>query len=186
MKNRIVLYFSGTGNNRFLAAQIADELDADLRPLNPRIKSTGLIYLLSLLKWRSGIRVTAEDLQPYEEVVVVGPVYGGLLLAPMREAIRLSAKGKRPVHFATCCGISDEMKDHRYGYVQVLKAAEAAGKGYIKATAAFPVGPALPEGANPNEKDLMAVRLSEENWTEALRRRVKAFAAEIEGAEAIA
>ncbi len=180
MKNRIVLYHSGTGNNAFLAKQIAQGLDADLGPLQPRITGTGWLYLLSLLKWGCGIRPTTADLEAYDEVVVVGPVWGGLLIAPLRQAIKRCVKAERPVHFAICCGISDEEKDHRYGYAQVLRAAEAAGEGYVKTAAAFPIGLALPPGVSPEDADLMQLRLNADNYPGTMKKRVDRFLEQIE------
>lgn len=175
MRNRIVLYHSGTGNNQFLAEQIARALKADLQPLRPRVSSTALLYLLSLLKWGSGVRLRKTDLQAYHEVIVVGPVWGGLLIAPLRDAIQKSAKYGRPVHFATCCGCSDDLKDHRYGYAQVLDAALKAGKGYVKTVEAFPVVMALPPGEEAEGFEVNDIRLTEENFTPVLQERLARF-----------
>lgn len=180
MKNRIVLYHSGTGNNAFLAKQIAEALDADFGPLQPRVSGTGLLYLCSLLKWGCGIWPAASDLEAYDEVVIVGPVWGGLLIAPLRQAIKRSVKAERPVHFAICCGTSDDHKDHRYGYAQVLREAEKAGGGYVKTAAAFPISLALPAGSPQEEDDLMKVRLNADNYNGAMKKRVGQFLEQIE------
>ncbi len=179
MRNRIVLYHSSTGNNQFLAEQIADALRSDIRPLRPRFSSIFLLYLLSLLRWGSGIRLSRKDLRPYHEVVVVGPVWGGLLIAPLREAIKRTVKTGRPVHFATCCGSSDDLKDDRYGYAQVLDAALKAGKGYVKTVEAFPVVMALPPGEEAEGFEVNDIRLTEENFTPALRERLAQFVQQV-------
>lgn len=175
MKNRLVTYHSGTGNNRFLAERIAKALGADVRPLNPRTKSTGWIYLQSFLKWKAGIRLTPEDLAPYDEVIIMGPVWGGLLIAPLREAIKLAAKLGKPVHFATCCGTSDEDKDGRWGYAQVLAEAEKVGQGRVKSTEAFPLALVLTPEEYADAGTAQGTRLTEDILTDAMRDRLKTF-----------
>lgn len=175
MKNRLVLYHSRTGNNRFLAEKIAKILQADIRPLNPRTQRTGWLYLLSLLKAKSGIRLTQKDLAPYDEVIVMGPIWGGLLIAPLREAIKMVARLGKPIHFATCCGSSDEDKEGRYGYTQVLAEAEKVGQGRVKSTEAFPLALVLTPEEYADAGTAQGTRLTEDILTDALRNRLKTF-----------
>ncbi len=175
MSKTLVAYHSFSGNNRFLAEKIATLLEADLQPIQPRFKHPGILYLLSLLKWRSGIRIDAAQLEPYDEVVMLGPVWGGLLIAPLRDLIRQCKQTGKPFHFATCCGSADEQKNDRYGYEQVLEAVRQLGGELAKSCEALPVGLVLPAGTNPEDKELMELRLNDDNYPGAMEERLRSF-----------
>jgi hypothetical protein len=170
VKNYLVVYFSHTGNNRFLAGRIARALNAEVREIQPRVGSTGLLYLLTLVGIPIGTGLTDDDVRGVDEVVICGPIWGGLLIAPLRAAIRQTARLSRPIHFATCCGSGDDDKEGRWGYAQVLRAASAAGGPWVRTTEAFPAG----LGASMASYDGQA-RLSDDTFSGALEARLDAF-----------
>ncbi|MGE0462616.1 MAG: hypothetical protein AB7Q16_14710 [Vicinamibacterales bacterium] len=174
MKKYLVLCFSQTGNNRFLAGRIARALNADVMEIQPPVGSTGLLFLLTLLGIPVRTGLSDDDLRGTDEVVICGPIWGGLLIAPLRAAIRQAARLSRPIHFATCCGSADDDKDGRWGYARVLRAASAAGGPWVRTTDAFPAG----LGASPASYDGQA-RLSDDTFRGALEARLDAFIARI-------
>lgn len=180
MKNRLVLYHTNTGNSQFLAEKIAGALQAEVRPLQPRTSSVGWLFVLSLLKWRSGINLNKEDLAHYEEVVVIGPVWGGLLLAPLRDAIRTCRRADKPIHVAVCCGTSDDDKDKRWGYAQVLASAKKMGGDHVYSTEAFPVALVLTPEEYANPEAAQGTRLSDANYAGAMEERVTRFLKKID------
>jgi flavodoxin len=170
VKKYLVAYFSKTGNNRFLAGRIARALNAEVREIRPPVGSTGLLYLLTLVGIPVRTGLADDDLRAVDEVVVCGPIWGGLLIAPLRAAIRQATRLGRPLHFATCCGSGDEDKDGRWGYAQVLRAASAAGGPWARTMEAFPAG----LGASTASYDGQT-RLSDDTFTGALEVRLDAF-----------
>lgn len=140
MRSSLVVYFSHTGNNRFIAARLARALNAPLRGIQPGIGSIWALYLCSLLSIpvRSGL--SDDEVRSADAVVICGPIWGGLLIAPLRAAIRQAARLSRPIHFVTCCGSGDDAKDGRWGYSQVLRAATCAGSPWVRTAEALPVG----------------------------------------------
>jgi len=172
----LVLYFSQTGNSRFLANRIGRALDAEIRELRPVVGSTPLLYMLTLMRFPVRTGLSDGDMSGFDEVVICGPIWGGLLIAPLRAAIRQAARLSRPIHFATCCGSGDHDRDGRWGYAKVLRAATAAGGPYAKTTEAFPTGLGASTASHDGE-----TRLSDDTFSDAHEARLQAFVQRITG-----
>lgn len=181
-KKFLVLYYSKTGNSRFLAGRIAENLGADLRSLKPPVSGTFLLFLLSRMRVPLGAGIAVKDLEKYDEVVLLGPVWGGIAIAPLRTAIRICIKAGKPLHFAVSCDIGDEEKDSKYGYGPVLKEARRLAGQYLLSEAAFPN--TLLEVAEPPKslKTSEKVRIEEANYKGAMEGRVAIFIREIQNA----
>ncbi len=175
MKKHLVLYYSKTGNNQFLAQQSANALSADIMSIQPRFNNIAMQYLLSLMKINMGINISRQSLEPYEEIVIFGPIWGGLLLSPLRSAIQKCVAAGKRIHFATCCGSNDEEKDDKYGYEQVLQAARNAGGVLVKTTEAFPIVMVLTETEAKDPETVMNTRLSESNFKGKIKERFESF-----------
>lgn len=173
MKPCLVLYYSHTGNSRFLAEKIARELPAELRAVRPLIQSVLLLYLFSLARWEVPIDVSDSELQPYAQVVILGPIWGGLLISPLRSLLKQALRTGKIIHFAVSCESPDEKKQGKYGYAQVLQAAEQLGKGQVRTTEAFPS--ALVEAANRPARLTEKIKLTEANFSDRLKARLTAF-----------
>ncbi len=171
MTRYLVLYFSRTGNSRFLASRIGRALRAEVREMRPFTSHTGLLILLSGLGISTGTGVSAADMDGVDEVVVCGPIWAGLLIAPLRAAIRQAARQRRPVHLALSCGNGDDEKDGTWGYAQVLRAATRPGGAWLRTADAFPCGLAATTGAT----DAGVRRLTEDNFRGAIAERLDAF-----------
>jgi hypothetical protein len=76
VKTYLVVYFSQTGNNRFIARRIARALNADVREIQPRVRSTGLLYLLTLVGIPIRTGITNDDIRGVDEIVICGPIWG--------------------------------------------------------------------------------------------------------------
>lgn len=80
MKKYLVLFYSKTGNSKFLAEKAATALGCDLRAIKPIINNTALLFLLSSLKIRIAIDISKDYIEKYDEVIIFGPIWGGLLV----------------------------------------------------------------------------------------------------------
>ncbi len=49
MKNNLVVYYSNTGSNLYLAEKIAQSLDCDMEAIQPKVKAVPYLMLTSLL-----------------------------------------------------------------------------------------------------------------------------------------
>ena len=142
------------------------------------------MFILSLLKWRSGIKLSKKDLTGYSEVVAIGPVWGGLLIAPLRDAIRICKRAGKPMHVAVCCGTSDDDKEQRWGYAQVLASAKKAGGDIVRSTEAFPVALVLTPEEYADAETAQGTLLTADNYAGAIEERVEQFVAGIAAAKA--
>jgi flavodoxin len=185
MKIYKVFYYSYTGNSEFIAKKIAAELNCATQQIIPAVNSVFILFLLSLLKLGIPVNLRPDNLSEADEVILIGPIWGGQLIAPLRAAIKLCVKASKKIHFAVSCETKDEEKDSKYGYAQVLKKATELGAGYIQHTEAFSSDLAnmygKPWSAKPGEK----IKISAENYEGTLRRRVEDFVRNIKSAEKV-
>ncbi|MBK7971725.1 MAG: flavodoxin family protein [Bacteroidetes bacterium] len=49
MKKYLILYYSKTGNCKFVAEKLSREFTCDIEMINPGINNTGILFLLSLM-----------------------------------------------------------------------------------------------------------------------------------------
>lgn len=174
-KNYLVTYYSKTGNNQFVAEKIAEMLDCPTKEINPSFNYLGLQFLLSVFNLNTRSNIYKADLSCYDEIIVCGPIWGGLLISPLRKVIRKCLEVSKPVHFLTCCGTGDEIKADRYGYSGVLQRVTNMSPSLIRTVEAVPVVLVLtPEEAN-DPQITMKTRLSEDTYTGTFRQRLEKF-----------
>jgi flavodoxin len=179
MKKHLVLYYSKTGNSKFLAEKTSTALGCDLRKIKPIIDSTLLLYLLSLLKIGIAIDISKEDIEKYDEVIIFGPIWGGLLLAPLKNILKTCVRASKGIHFAVSCERSDIQKDEKYGYAHVLRAAEKIGGKFMKATEAFSTA-LVNKDNKPSTLNLSGkIKIRENNFEGAIKEKFDNFIAKI-------
>lgn len=171
----LVLYYSRTGNNRYLAERIAGRLDADIEPIRPRLGGFPFQLLLSFLPVSLGIRHLKADIRHYDRLIVCGPIWTGQLIAPLRSALKRYGPRFEAVDFVTCCGSNDEQKDDRFGYSQVFRQVHALLGRRCRQCVAFPVRLSLPEDQRDDDQVIMSTRLSDAHFGEALEQRLEAY-----------
>jgi flavodoxin len=175
MKKYIILCYSKTGNSRFIAEKLSRELSCDLELVSPNLNYTGLLFLISLLKIPIPTNISTNKIKEYEEIIVIGPIWGGLLIAPLRTLLKKCFNLSKPVHFAVTCETNEDEKDNEYGYNQVLKLTRELGGEFVKTTAAFSTS--LIKGYEGKIKtDIMVkAKITEDNFSDELRERLHSF-----------
>lgn len=181
MKPYLVLYYSKTGNSKFLAEQIAQALPSDIREIKSSFNSIGMLFLISWFKWGVRINISKQDLEKYEEVVILGPIWGGTLIAPLRSIIRKCRKTSKFMHFAVSCETSEAEKEHKYGYEQVLEKARALAGSLMKTTAAFSMA-LVPGGDVKTIKLEEKIKVRAENYKGEIKSRVEDFIQRVKSA----
>jgi menaquinone-dependent protoporphyrinogen IX oxidase len=179
MKKYLVLYYSKTGNSKFLAQKAATALGCDLRPIKPIINNTALLFLLSSLKISIAIDVSKEDIEKYDEVIIFGPIWGGLLISPLKNALKKCAAVSKAIHFAVSCETSDSQKNEKYGYAHVLQEAENSGGQFVKTTEAFSTALVNKDNKSWTPKLSEKIKITEENFEGAIKERFENFIAKI-------
>lgn len=147
MKNTLVLYYSRTGNNRFVAERLAGELGCDIAEIRPALGGFFFLLLGSALKAGLGNRRLSRDPGSYERIVLCGPIWMGQVVWPIRSLLRRYRRSIRSLAFVTACGSDDSNKDTGFGFESVFaKYREILGQSFAGGYA-LPVNLAAGAGA---------------------------------------
>jgi flavodoxin len=175
----LVVYYSKSGSNRYLAEKLAGELKADLQPIHPRVNTFGFLGFCTLIKAGPGFRSLELDPAAYDQVILVGPIWMGQLIAPLRGFLKKYAHAVRKLRFATCCGGGDETRNDKFGYEHVFKTVRGLAGDVCSSCEAFPITLVLSEGQGDSSDAVMKTRLSDANFTGPIQERFDTFVAGI-------
>lgn len=156
----IVLYFSSTGNNRFLAKKLAQDLNADTEEIRPVINVAPL--LIAGLSF--GNKKLQNNLENYSKIIVCSPVYMGKLAVPVKQLLKKINLQNKKVVFITCCGTNEKNKNEKFGYENVFQEIKAISHHQNIHCEALSVSLLLPENKRGDNNLVMALRLNEENF----------------------
>lgn len=171
----LVAYYSNTGSNKFLAERLAERLNAPLVQIKPNINNVPFLMTCSLLKFGPGVHDLEQDPRKYDRLILVGPIWMGQLIAPLRDALRKYRDVVSEMDLVVCCGSRDEDKDGKYGYDTVFdRAREVAGPS-LKNCTAFPINLVLSPELQDDSDTIMKTRLTKENFKGAIVERMESF-----------
>lgn len=179
MKKYLILFYSKTGNSKFIAEKLSIALDSDLKEIKPVINSLLVLFLLSLIKIGIPTNISKEDFENYDEIILVGPVWGGLLISPLRNTIKKCVKASRNMHFAVTCETKEEEKDNKYGYTKVLTKAKNLGGKFVQTTDAFSTSLVNINNKKWSPKLSEKIKITEENFNDLLKSRISYFESRI-------
>jgi len=175
MKKDLVIYYSNTGNNKYLANRIAGSLACEITEIRPRLNAFPLLLLFSSLKRSFGIKALKPNPGEYERIILCGPVWMGKLISPLRDFLFKYRKSIDSLYFASCCASSDIAKDEKYGHGLVFNMVrEIMGQKCIHCEA-FPVGLVVPEDKKEDGNTIMKTRLSDDNFNGEILLRFEKF-----------
>ncbi len=164
----LVVYYSRTGNNKYLAQKIASDTGSDIIELKPLGNSFFSIIISSLFKTPIPLQKISADIASYDKVILCGPIYMGQLISPLSSFIKKYRSSISKLHFITCCGGGEEEKDGKFGYNSVFaKVRKTAGE-LCKSCDAFPIDLIVPDELRGNDQAIMNIRLSSENFSGAI------------------
>jgi len=175
----LVAYYSHTGNNRFLAERLASDLKADIEPIKPRLDVFFLLIFSSLIHITFGIRKLEHDVGSYDKVVLVGPIWMGNLITPLRSFVKKYQKDIKTLYFVTCCGGGDEQKDDKFGYTGVFRKVERYYRRAPALCEAFPIKLVVPPEKWKDDDAMMKARLTKETFKGNIVERYEAFLTKI-------
>ena len=171
----IVVYYSNKGSNRYLAQKISVSLSCDKEEIKPRLN----VFFLFLMGINSGIRQLKHNIGEYNKVILVGPVWMGKLIPPLKSFLYKYKESVQQLVFVTCCGSSDAKKDEKFGHGFVFKEVEKIMKDKCERCQAFPIDLVLPDDTKEDDPVIMKTRLSDENFTGIILERLDGFIAQI-------
>jgi flavodoxin len=171
----LVVYYSKTGSNKYLAEKVAHTLKSDIQAIEPRLNFLPFLILFSLIKTGMGVKALKHNLNEYDRIVLYGPIWMGQFIYPLRDFIQKYGKSINRLYFASCCGSGDADKDGKFGHGQVFRQVKAMmGNKYVLCEA-FPIGLVVPEDKIKDGNAIMKTRLSDNNFTGEIQRRFEDF-----------
>jgi len=179
MKNYLVLYYSKTGNSKFIAEKLSQVLTCDAKMITPIIDNVFILYTLSLLNINIPTNIAAMDIREHDEIIIIGPIWGGQLISPLRTVLNKCIKASKNIHFAVTCETKEEDGDNKYGYAQVLKKASDLSNKYVKNVAAFSTSLVNFGDKSWSPKLSEKIKITEENFNSVLKSRVADFVKKI-------
>ena len=152
----IVISYSLTGNNENLAARLAATLAAEhVRITEPKRRTTGTIVWDVLLNRTPKIVLTAENIEAYDWVLFVGPVWMGQVAAPFRACFKQLGQKISKYAFISINGGADGPNPKLAGELETRLGKEAA------CVLDLHIADLLPADPKPTRKDTMAYRITE-------------------------
>lgn len=104
MKTLIISY-SITGNNDKLASSIAKELSIDhVKITDPKGKITCGIILKHLTNRTPKVQPSPEIISKYDFIILCGPIWMGMVAAPLRAYFKYIKENSHKYAFVTLCG----------------------------------------------------------------------------------
>jgi flavodoxin len=100
----LIVYYSFSGNNNFLAQELQKRLDCDIYKiveLKPR-KSIDIFFDL-IFKRKPKIEKSDFDLQQYDRAILIAPIWAGKIATPLRSFIELEQDNFKEYSFITVC-----------------------------------------------------------------------------------
>ncbi|NLG17117.1 MAG: flavodoxin family protein [Fibrobacter sp.] len=161
----LVVYYSKSGNNKFLAGKIAEKLGSDIEQIVPRLNAFAIQVLFSLIGKGMGIKAPAHSISEYEKIVICVPIWMGKLIYPAYAFITRFLNSIRKLYFVTCCGGDESEKDSRFGYNAVFNRVRNIAGDKCTLCEAFPITLALPEEKRKDSEAVMKAHLSDNNFT---------------------
>ena len=167
----LIVYYSRKGSNEYLARKIATRLSSDIEAIRPRINAFSMI----LMNLNPGIRPLKHRIGEYDRVILVGPVFIGRFITPLRSFVTKYRDQINDLVFVTCCGSSYKKKDEKFGHGLVFEDVRSIMNGRLSLTQAFPVGLILPEEQREDPDAFMKAHLNDSTFRGEIADRFEEF-----------
>jgi flavodoxin len=162
--NTLVLYYSRTGNNAFIANRIASELGCEIEQIIPKYKSYFLLLISSLTKIGRGNWKIDHDIGRYELIILCSPIWMGQIVLPTYKFLRGYFTKIQKLYFITCCASYENEKNGKFGYESVFAKIKNIIGEKMQMSFAIPIGLQI-DMAKRKETNLMEIKLSNETFS---------------------
>jgi menaquinone-dependent protoporphyrinogen IX oxidase len=164
MSKTLVLYYSKTGSNRYLAEKLAKDLNADLQEIKPKINAHMLLVLLSSMNKAVPLHKLEKNPADYEKVILTTPIWMGKVISPTRAFLKKYGSVIKDFSLVSCCGSYDEVKDEKFGYNLVFNEIKSLMGNKCNSCHALPIQLVVEEDKKSNSEEIMKARLTEANF----------------------
>ncbi len=175
MKKNLIIYYSRTGNNKFLATKIQHELGCDIEEIKPRFNSLIPLIFASTTRLSMGVKNINHNIGEYDNIIFCGPTWMGTIIAPFRDFIKKYNKKIKSIYFLNCCGSSDEKSNEKFGYNTVYPQIEKIFGNRAVSCEPFPIDLIIPQNKKDDDDFIMKARLTDENFTGEITTRFNNF-----------
>lgn len=156
----IIVYYSRSGNNKYLAQKMGKSLQCEVVPIEPRIT----VFPLLLLRLTLGNKKVARNFENYDRVYLVGPIWMGTIVKPLYDFLTQYKSNIKSLIFVTCCASNYKMKENKFGHAVVFKKVKQLLGDTCTQCEALPVTYVLPENQREIPKFVMKTRLNDDTF----------------------
>jgi len=171
----LVVYYSNSGSNKYLAGKIANSLKCDIESIKPRFNFFPALLLFSLVKASPGIKSLGRKLNDYDRIILCGPIWMGRFVSPLRNFVNKYGSSIKQLYFVTCCASTDAAKDDKFGHGLVFRTLKGMVGDKCIGCIAFPIGLVLPQDKQKDNDAALKTRLSISNFTGQIEMRFDNF-----------
>ena len=179
MKKSVVVYYSKTGSNRYLARKISEKLKCEIVELKPFFNSFIYIALTTAFKGGFGIRKTNLKVEEYDNIILVSPLWFGRPLSPLTDFIKKQIEKINKAYYITCCGSSDDNKDDKFGYESSFRYLKGFTGDKLLASKALSIMTIVSDELKNDDRAIMNTRLSDETYNSLVEEIINSFIKEI-------
>lgn len=159
MKN-VVIYYSKSGSNDYLAKYFAKKLNCQSERIIPIINA----QLLMMIGIGLGIKKLNADLSKYDNVILIGPVWMGKFIYPLKSFLKKYGNKINKLYFLTCCGSSFDKKNDKFGHELVFNQVKELFPSNNIHCEAFPITMVIPREKQEDGELVMKTRLNDNNF----------------------
>jgi flavodoxin len=115
----LIVYYSFTGNNEALARKLGERIGCDTLRIEEKKKRTNATFALDvILKKRRGLKEYDVDLSAYDHIILVAPVWAGMIATPMQSFARLENRNLKSYSVIALCGGADGQKENIRAFLE--------------------------------------------------------------------
>lgn len=109
----LIVYYSFTGNNEALARKLGEVMECDTLRIEEKKKRTNASFALDVIfKRRPKLKEYDVDLSAYDHIILVAPVWAGMIATPMQSFARQEAGNLKRYSVIALCGGADGQKEN--------------------------------------------------------------------------
>jgi len=176
--NALLVFYSRSGNNKYIAERIARDMECEIEEIMPKSKSYFALLASSLLKFGRGNTKAKYEIAGFSKIIVCSPIWMGQVAWPSYCFLKHNKSSMKSVYFVSCCGSNDEDKDSKFGYAQVFDKLRAFMGEKLKKAFGIPIGLNI-DKSKLKEMNIMEIRLSDSNFVGDFKAKYDKMIAEI-------
>ena len=115
----LIVYYSFTGNNAALARKLGEMMECDILRIEEKRKRTSASFALDVIfKRRPRLKEYDVDLSAYDHIILVAPVWAGMIATPMQTFARQETGNLKRYSVIALCGGADGQKENIRAFLE--------------------------------------------------------------------